>query len=173
MQFQVYDRRSVESGIVVREAYVLISIRDPDKPAVRFRQPAGRRDVLALAFHDAEPARGIKLPKGVQLMQTDDAVRIWEFVPQHREHIGAIVCHCEQGMSRSPAVAWALAEVLDADVAAILAESQPNKYVYELLRDTIAGLESKEQHVDFPNGLWATRSNTRAIALVQRTRKMR
>ena len=144
MQFHVCDRRSVEQGIVVREAYVLISIRDPDKPSVRYRRPAGLRDVLALDFHDAELALGIKLPKGVQLMRAEDAVKIWEFVQRHREHIGAIVCHCEQGMSRSPAVAWALAEALEGDVDAILASSQPNKYVYELLRDTIARLASKE-----------------------------
>jgi predicted protein tyrosine phosphatase len=144
MQFHVYDRRAVERGIVVREAYVLISIRDPDKPRVRYRSPPGLRDVLSLAFHDAEPARGMNLPKGVKLMQAEDAVKIWEFVSQHREHIGAIVCHCEQGMSRSPAVAWALAEALEGDVDAILASSQPNEYVYELLRDTIARLESKE-----------------------------
>ena len=138
MQFYVFDRRSVERGMIVREAYMLISIRDPDKPAVRFRRPAGLCDALALTFHDAEPVLGMKLPPSIQLMQTDDAVKIWEFVQQHREHVGAIVCHCEQGMSRSPAVAWALAEVLDGDVDAILAESQPNRYVYELLRDTIA-----------------------------------
>lgn len=145
MEFHVYDRRSVERGIVIREAYVLISIRDPDKPSVSHRRPSGLRDVLSLAFHDAEPAVGINLPKSVQLMQAEDAVKIWEFVQQHCKHIGAIVCHCEQGMSRSPAVAWALAEALEGDVGAILAESQPNKYVYELLRDTIAQLESKEK----------------------------
>lgn len=144
MQFHVYDRRSVETGIVVRHAYLLISIRDPDKPSVRYRRPSGLRDVLSLAFHDAEPGRGVAIPRGIQLLQTEDAVRIWEFVRQHRDSVGAIVCHCEQGMSRSPAVAWALAEALDGDVEAILAESQPNKYVYELLRDTIAQLESKE-----------------------------
>ena len=144
MQFHVYDRRSVERGIIVREAYLLISIRDPDKPCVHYRRPAGLRAVLSLAFHDAEPDRGAKNPQGIQLMQAEDAAKIWEFVSQHRDSVGAIVCHCEQGMSRSPAVAWALAEALEGDVAAILAESQPNKYVYELLRDTIAQLESKE-----------------------------
>jgi predicted protein tyrosine phosphatase len=145
MQFHVHDRRSVETGIVVRHAYVLISIRDPDKPHVRYRRPAGLRDVLSLAFHDAEPGRGIEIPKGVQFMQVEDAVKIWEFVRKHRDSVGAIVCHCEQGMSRSPAVAWALAEALECDFSAILAESQPNKYVYQLLRDTIASLKSKEQ----------------------------
>jgi hypothetical protein len=47
-------------------------------------------------------------------------------------------------MSRSPAVAWALAEALEGDVESILASSQPNQYVYQLLRETIAQLESKE-----------------------------
>lgn len=143
MQFHVYDRRTVERGIVVRDAYVVISIRDPEAPMVRVRHAAGLREVLSLAFHDAEPVWNMNLPNGIQLMRTQDAVNIWEFVQQHREHVGAIVCHCEQGMSRSPAVAWALAEALEGDVATILAESQPNQYVYELLRDTIARLEQK------------------------------
>lgn len=147
MQFHVYDRRSVERGIVVREAYLLISIRDPEKPCVRYRRPTGLRDVLSLAFHDAEPARGVKSPEGIQLMQVEDAAKIWEFVSQHHDSVGAIVCHCEQGMSRSPAVAWALAEALKGDVAAILAESQPNQFVYKLLRDTIVQLESKEKNL--------------------------
>ena len=138
MQFIVHDRRSVERGIVVRTPYVLVSIRDPDKPPVRARRAAGLRDVLFLAFHDAEPVRGWRLPPEIRLMQPLDAVRIWEFVQRHRDGIGTIVCHCEQGMSRSPAVALALAEALDGDAEAILAESQPNQYVYNLLRDTIA-----------------------------------
>lgn len=144
MQFHVYDRRSVERGIVVRDAYVLISIRDPDKPSVCYLRPPGLRDVLSLAFHDAEPSRGLKNPEGIQLMQLEDAFKIWEFVGQYRDSVGAIVCHCEQGMSRSPAVAWALAEEMEGDVDAILASSQPNRYVYELLRNAIAQLESKE-----------------------------
>ena len=138
MQFIVHDRQSIEHGIVVRAAYIVISIRDPDKRPVRVPRPAGLRDVLFLTFHDAEPARGLKLPDHVQLMQASDATKIWDFVQQHRDEVGAIVCHCEQGMSRSPAVAAALAEALGEDADAIRAESQPNQYVYELLRDTIA-----------------------------------
>lgn len=84
MEFHVYDRRSVEQGFVVCEAYVLISIRDPDKPSVRYRRPSGLRDVLSLAFHDAEPSQGLKIPEGIQLMQVGDAIKIWEYVQQHR-----------------------------------------------------------------------------------------
>lgn len=144
MEFHVFDRRSVEAGFVIRRPYVLISIRDPDKPAVRYRKPPALRGALELAFHDAEPVRGIRLPAGVRLMQQEDAAQIWRFVCQHRAQVGAIVCHCEQGMSRSPAIAWALAEVFEGDAEAIVASSQPNRYVYELLRGTIAQLESEE-----------------------------
>ena len=55
-----------------------------------------------------------------------------------------IVCHCEQGMSRSPAVAMALAKALGGDADSILAESQPNQHVYRMLRDTIARLGDEE-----------------------------
>jgi predicted protein tyrosine phosphatase len=137
MEFLVYDRRSIERGIVVHSAYILVSIRDPDKAPVRYRRPPALRGVLSLAFHDAEPASGLRLPPNICLMQRDDAVKIWEFVQQHRKHVGTIVCHCEQGMSRSPAVAVALAEVLGGDADTLRAESQPNQYTYELMRDTI------------------------------------
>jgi len=141
MQFVVHDRRSIEHGIVVRTAYILISIRDPDKPPVRPRRPPGLLDVLFLAFHDAEPIDGLRLPAKVRLMQRQDAEQIWQFVQQYQDRIGTIVCHCEQGMSRSPAVALALAEAMGGDANSILAESQPNRYVYDLLLDTIAHLK--------------------------------
>ena len=144
MQFLVHDRESIERGIVVKTAYVLISIRDPDRPEVRVRRSAGMLDALFLAFHDAEPVSGSKLPNQIRLMQPDDATKIWDFAQQYRSEAGTIVCHCEQGMSRSPAVAIALAEALDGDADAIRAESQPNQYVYELLRDTIAHSAGEE-----------------------------
>jgi predicted protein tyrosine phosphatase len=144
MQFLVHDRESIERGIVVKTAYVLISIRDPDRPEVRVRRPGGRLDVLFLAFHDAEPVSGSKLPNQIRLMQPDDATKIWNFAQQCRSNVATIVCHCEQGMSRSPAVAIALAEALCGDADAIRAESQPNQYVYELLRDTIAHSAGEE-----------------------------
>lgn len=146
MQFLVFDRRSIERGIVVRTVYALISIRDPDKPAVRPRQSAALRGVLFLAFHDAEPTRTRKqsLPPGICLMQPDHAAEIWDFVRAHRDKVGTIVCHCEQGMSRSPAVAIALAEAFGGDAEAIRAESQPNVYVYQLMQSAITQLEPGE-----------------------------
>jgi predicted protein tyrosine phosphatase len=139
MQFQVHDRRAIERGFVVPVAYILISIRDPDKPSVRYRRPSGLRDVLSLAFHDAEPCRRVELPTGIRLMQEEDAAKIWNFVKKHRGSVGAIVCHCEQGMSRSPAVALALADAFGEEHEAerIRLDSQPNQYIYDLLRKAI------------------------------------
>ena len=63
-----------------------------------------------VAFHDAEPVAGFKTPSKIVFMRPAHARAIWKFVGRHKDAIGSIVCHCEQGMSRSPAVALALAE---------------------------------------------------------------
>ncbi len=58
--------------------------------------------------------------------------------------IGAIVVHFEQGMSRNPAVAAALAEALGEDPTTIVAWTQPNQTVYQLLKSTIVRLQQEE-----------------------------
>ena len=73
-----------------------------------------------------------------------DAERIWRFVQEHLPGIRAIVCHCEQGMSRSPAVAQALAEALGVDQRHIVRGRNPNKRVYRLLKDTFARLQKTD-----------------------------
>ncbi len=144
MQFIVEDRYTVEDGIAVRVPYIVISIRDPGRRPARIPRTAGLRGTLRLFFHDAEPTNGMTLPDSIQLMTVADAERIWRFVQEHLGDIGAIVCHCEQGMSRSPAVAAALAEALGEDPAPIVAWTQPNQTVYQLLKRTIARLEQED-----------------------------
>jgi predicted protein tyrosine phosphatase len=143
MDFIVTDRQTIEDGIVVRTPYIVISISDPGRPPARLRRPPAFVDAFFLAFHDAEPSSGMILPKGIRLMSRRNAEQIWHFVQKHRDRVGTIVCHCEQGMSRSPAVALALAERLDGDTEAILAEGQPNQYVHCLMREAIAYLEGE------------------------------
>jgi len=135
LRIDVTDRRTVESGIVMRDPYVLISIRDPDKQAVRIRRSAMCLAVLELVFHDAEPSPGFTPSMPVTYMSEDDADAIWQFVCQHERDYRAILVHCEQGMSRSPAVAAALAERLGIDGARFWREYQPNRFVYDLVRD--------------------------------------
>jgi len=129
MEFIVTDRASIEREIIVRTAYVVISIHDANKPPARIPRRVGMRDKLYVCFDDSVPEPGSER----QHMTADDATAIWNFVQRHREDVGTIVCHCEQGMSRSPAVAAALATLLCQDNRHFFEEYQPNEYVYELM----------------------------------------
>lgn len=133
MDFIVSDRETVERGLLVRNAYVLISIRDPDKRPVRVPRQPGLRAVLSLAFHDAEPAANQRRSKTIRLMSESQAREIWTFVHRHAAEVKTIVVHCEQGMSRSPAVAAAIRQGMGGDCRRFFREYQPNRYIYELM----------------------------------------
>jgi predicted protein tyrosine phosphatase len=133
MEFIVTDRESIESSIVVRSAYAVISIHDPDKRRPRIPKQSGLREVLYLAFHDAEPSEKLALPEDIVLMTEDQAREVWSFVKKWQNEIGTVVVHCEQGVSRSPAVAAALCRGFGGDERPFWRAYQPNQYVYELV----------------------------------------
>lgn len=135
MELIVTDRASIEAGIVVRGRYIVISIHDPDKPRPKIPNRLGLVDILYLAFHDAEPTTQFEIPGHIQLMTLDQAPRIWHFVQKYQDQVDTIVSHCEQGMSRSPAVVAALAEFLGKDGSRFSRDFQPNSYVYNLIRE--------------------------------------
>ena len=145
MQILVEDRRTVEDGVALRVPYIVISIHDPTGRPAQIPPDANCRGTLWLSFRDAEP-----LEKAGSASSSDgwltvaDAERIWRFVREHLPGIRAIVCHCEQGMSRSPAVAQALAEALGLDQRLIVLGRNPNNRVYRLLKDAIARLQQDE-----------------------------
>ncbi len=130
MQLIVTSRLEIEAGIVVRSAYVVVSISDANAPPPKLIRGAGFRDAIYLHFDDTEPEGSF----GRQPMTIDQAKQIWDFVWRHRQHVGAIVCHCHAGMSRSPAVAAGLAEGLGESPSAIFAEYCPNQHVLEMMR---------------------------------------
>src|ERR1017187_10576663 len=103
MNFIVTDRETIEAGLIVRSAYIVISIRDSDKRRAKVRKQTGLREVLYLAFDDAEPTDQMALPPEIKLMTREQAAKIHKFVEKHKSGVGTIVVHCEQGMSRSPA----------------------------------------------------------------------
>ncbi len=134
---QVSDRRTVERGLAMRRPFILISIRDPDKPPVRIRPHRLCQAALELAFHDAEPVAGFTPARSITYMTEDHARAIWQFVREHEGKYTAIVVHCEQGMSRSPAVAAGLAKGLGIDSKVFWREYQPNQFVYQLVLTTV------------------------------------
>ena len=133
MDFAVAGRQEIEAGVPVRTAYVVISITDPGSRPARIQRPTGFRDLLRLQFHDAVSVKGFTLPANIVLMNEDHARAIWQFVRQWQETVETIVVHCEQGMSRSPAVAAAISNVLDGDGSQFFEEYVPNRYIYDLL----------------------------------------
>ncbi len=133
MDFIVAGREEIESGIVVRAPYVVISITDPGKRPARIQRAAGFRDILRLQFHDAVPLVGFTLPSEIVLMTKDHARSIYRFVKLWHDKVETIVVHCEQGMSRSPAVAAAICKVLDGDSRHFFHEYMPNRYIYQLM----------------------------------------
>jgi predicted protein tyrosine phosphatase len=67
------------------------------------------------------------------LFSPKQARQIVEFVASHQGGIGAVVVHCHQGMSRSPAVAAALCKAMGGDEGQFWQGYCPNAYVYELV----------------------------------------
>jgi predicted protein tyrosine phosphatase len=129
----VTDRESIEAGIAVRTRYVVISIHDSRSKKPKVRKQAGLKEVLFLKFDDAEPSTLMELPPSIKLMTAAHAKAAWDFLALNQKAIGTIVVHCEQGMSRSPAVAAAIARKLGIDETRFWDEHQPNRYVYELM----------------------------------------
>lgn len=139
MELVVTDREGIEEGVLVRSSYIVISIHDPDRRKAKVKRQSGLRGVLHLAFHDAEPTSSPALDAQVTLMTPDHARQIWAFVEKHRNEVGAVLVHCEAGMSRSPAVAAALCKVMGGDERRFWREYQPNMHVYRLMIEAANG----------------------------------
>ncbi len=135
MDFVVTDREGIEAGVLVQSAYVVISIHDPDKPPAKVRKQPGLREVLVLAFHAAEPIPGTTLPSDIVLMTSKQADTIRRFMEKHLADVPTVVVHCEQGISRSPAVAAALCHALGGNDRRFWQDYQPNDHVFRLLLD--------------------------------------
>jgi len=144
MRFIVAGRNEINEGIVVRTPYVVISISDPGKQRPRIRRSTGFRDAIFLQFHDAEPTEGFTPLDKLVLMTSDHAATIWEFVCRYQNAVDTIVVHCEQGMSRSPAVAAAICKTLGQDDRHFFDEYAPNRYIYDLM------LKTAQQHFLLP-----------------------
>jgi predicted protein tyrosine phosphatase len=134
MNFIAVSRQEIEHGIVVRTPYIVVSISDPKTRRPRIRKSAGFRDAMFLKFHDAAPDSGtVPRPAEIVFMTKSQAKRIWRFVLGHKQNIGTVVVQCEQGMSRSPAIAAALCQALGADSVRFFREYQPNEYIFALM----------------------------------------
>ena len=120
-----------EQGAPPRQA--LISIMDHQRDAQN-RYPAAR--VLRLAFDDA-----VETSFWQNLITTEQAEVIRDFVLRYRDEIDILIVHCTGGVSRSAAVAAGIVAGLGEDDSSIwdCGRYRPNPRVYEWVRAAFEG----------------------------------
>ena len=132
MQFFVYSRRALEAVQPHDVPHVIISITSGAEDVARFRANEHCRGILRISFPDAEVAS--EKFADADLFSRRHARQIWDFVLIHRDSVQRIVIHCDAGVSRSPAVAAALARTLGGDESEFFTgKYHPNMRVYRLL----------------------------------------
>lgn len=137
MNLRVADRDEIERGVLVKSSYAVISIRSGGQRRARVVRQPGLRGVLYTVFDDVEPSEMLALPEAVRIFSAEQAEEIKWFVQQHSD-VGCMVCHCEGGVSRSPAVAAAICRSMGDDDSRFFRDYQPNRYVYDLLLRCLA-----------------------------------
>lgn len=117
--------------------YLVISVTDPDQPEAVTAESSFLRATLRLKFHDiGKPSRiAAQFATNVTdiYMPEADAERILSFVGEHLAKVKLIVCHCEQGISCSAAVAATLSRILQSEDEFFFRYYWVNRWVYDLL----------------------------------------
>jgi len=135
MDIFVYSRSALEAVRPHKVAHVVISITSSPKDVARLRPNTMCRGVLRLSFPDAD-VPSARYPEA-NLFSREQATKIWTFVQQHLFESQSIIVHCDAGVSRSSAVAAALARVLNDDDAEFFGgRYRPNMRVYRTLLET-------------------------------------
>lgn len=133
--------RKLAEEIVFDSKTAVISITAPGYPNANIKDT---NKILRLSFHDVWP---MNIPKqqikkiygDIKLFSEKEADEIFRFVLKNKD-VEKIVVHCEQGYSRSSAVAAALCELYkDCDLSEFFDEKQykPNMLVYSILYNFI------------------------------------
>jgi predicted protein tyrosine phosphatase len=140
MELFVYSRHAVEAVRPHEVPHAIVSITSGAADVARLRINDQCLGVLRLSFPDAEePSEAF--PEAA-LFSSEHARQIWDFVLRHRETVERIVVHCDAGISRSPAVAAAIARTLNGDDAEFFGgRYSPNMRVYRLLLGSAPSLE--------------------------------
>lgn len=133
----------------IKTDFVIVSITSPGLNGYRIPYSPFCKDTLHLQFHDCAPDPANRemvlygsLVKVVTLKPIDEniAKQIIDFAKKY-QNVKDWLVHCEAGLSRSPAVALALSEILNATtepeqfVQGIYGTTHHNKYVRNVIMD--------------------------------------
>lgn len=116
--------------------YIIISITDPETPDAKVINSVNLVDILRLKFHDVGKPKTFETTTELPISKTQ-ALEIKNFVQKHLENIELIVCQCEQGVSRSAAIAGALSQFLQNENEYFIQNFWLNRYVYDVLTEVL------------------------------------
>lgn len=123
----VYSRAAIERIAPHEAPHGVISITSSPDDTARIPGSAACLGVLRLSFADADE------PSDLVLFDETHAAAIRGFLEAHA-NVSTILVHCDAGVSRSPAVAAAIARATGEDDAPWFRRYRPNARVYRILR---------------------------------------
>ena len=123
--------------------FSIISIVSPEYPQYQVAYNQYCKDILYLRFHDERADGSVSSLYPIEKMKqidNDDARKIIEFGLKNEKHKNFMI-HCEAGLSRSPAVALALSEILND-------RNRPEQYVETLYNIKHYNFDIKKKILD-------------------------
>ena len=145
-QFLVLSRVAVET-FTADIPYLVVSVTDPEEPEANISESPFLRATLRIKFHDIAKPSHIAAQfatNSTDVYATEaDAERILSFVGEHLAEVKLIVFHCEQGISRSAAIAAALSRILQNEDEFFFQHYWVNRYLYDLLLSKADVLKTK------------------------------
>ena len=138
IQFIIQNENQIKKYSFV-EKHIVISITSPGYEHPKLPTLKSRVGLLQIKFHDIDKTI-VSKGKTYPVFTKEQAKIIMTFFNYHKSKINSIVCQCELGASRSPAVAAALAKGIGQDDSKFFKYYCPNMYVYRLLLNTIKGI---------------------------------
>ena len=134
MKFKVLSEREIKD-FTYNEKYVVISIRSPHTYPVELLDDQNRLATLCTAFSDIDRAL-VGYPKQI-LMTKTQSKEILSFYRFYRHKVDTVVVNCEAGISRSSAVAAALAKTEAQDDSEFFKKYIPNRFVYRMILEEV------------------------------------
>lgn len=137
MKFMILNREQIEY-ISPEEPHIIISMVDPnyEPPEIKGLKEGSEHliGICNLRFSDDDD---IDTMEDSILMSDKQAEKISTLVNKFKDDVELIICQCDLGISRSPAVALALSEMLNgpsADNTMFFDPPfMPNEYVYNMI----------------------------------------
>jgi len=135
MKFLTLSEREIKAPAIynrIQEKHIVISISGSDDKETVIPNNPHRLGKLHLKFDDVEDIQEefIYFDRGM-------ACEIMEFVDRFCTQISLIVVQCQAGLSRSVAVASALAKIINGKDDDVFTKGIPNMFVYTTILDTV------------------------------------